>query len=345
MLSINYKIYRIKLKYPFGISRSSNSWYDRLLLSISDGEYVGYGEAAPNIRYGEDISKLVRVLNDGILLPHNIDNQKNVWNYIKPQLKGLKSLEACFDMAIWDIWSKINNTCLIDLLRLNNKKKLQTSFTIALGDSLEISNKLEESRGYNILKVKLGSYKADKAIFKKIRNSTDRLIRVDANEGWDLETALEMSKWLADKNVEFIEQPFPANQIKNTYELKKKSTIPIIADENSISSKDIPKIHKAFDGINIKLMKCGSMEEAISMIKISRKYNLKIMLGCMVETSLGISAIANLVGEVDYADLDGNLLINNDPFKGVQVVRGYLELSKEHGIGFSFNKDMENILI
>ena len=345
MISLNYKTYRINLKYPFGISRSSNTWYDRLLLSLSSRGHVGYGEAAPNPRYGENIDQINRVLNSGILLPKNIDTQKRIWNYIKPQLNGIKSLEACFNMAIWDIWSKMNNICLSELLDLDSTKKLQTSYTISLGTQSEILKKIEDSKEYNILKVKLGSDKRDKAIFRKIRSHTDKLIRVDANEGWDIDTAFEMSKWLADKNVEFIEQPFPANEIKNTYELKKTSNLPIIADENSISSNDIPLIHEAFDGINIKLMKCGSIEEALSMIKIAREYDLKIMLGCMVETSLGISAVSNLIGEVDYADLDGNLLINNDPFKGVQVVDGFLELSKSHGVGAILNQNKENILI
>ena len=133
------------------------------------------------------------------------------------------------------------------------------------------------------------------------------MIRVDANEGWDLETGITMTHWLADNNVEFVEQPFKSSDLNSTAQLRSKSPLPIIADENSLNSQDIPKIEDVFDGINIKLMKCGSLFEAIKMVKMARERNMKIMLGCMIESSVAISAAAHLSPLVDYADLDGNL--------------------------------------
>ena len=220
----------------------------------------------------------------------------------------------------------------------------KTSFTIAIGDMAEIPEKISEADPYDILKVKLGTPDHDKQIMIKIRELTDKLIRVDANEGWDPDTALEMCKWLEDRNVEFVEQPFPADQIGNTAELRQKSPLPLYADENSLNSADIPLIAHAFDGINIKLMKCGSIEEGKRMIDLARKHDMKIMLGCMVESSIGITAAAQLASEVDAADLDGNLLVDNDPYSGVKVKDGRLVFPKGHGLGLSLISNEENLL-
>jgi L-alanine-DL-glutamate epimerase-like enolase superfamily enzyme len=183
----------------------------------------------------------------------------------------------------------------------------------------------------------------DREIINEIRRHTDKLIRVDANEGWNLETAVEFCKWLADQNIEFVEQPFPADQLDDTAALKEKSSLDIYADENSLNSADIPGIAHAFDGINIKLMKCGSLEEGKRMINLAKFHGMKIMLGCMVESSVGITAAAQLAGEVDAADLDGNLLINNDPYRGVIVQNGQIVLPTGKGLGLSVNSENENL--
>ena len=153
-----------------------------------------------------------------------------------------------------------------------------------------------------------------------------------------------MCRWLEDYNIELIEQPFPADEIEKTKLLKNQSSIDIIADENSCNKFDISKIHTAFDGINIKLMKCGSLFEAVDMIKIAKDYNMKIMLGCMIETSVGISAAFQISGEVDFLDLDGNLLINNDPFEGVLAENGVLKGSMKPGIGVVLKNENKNLL-
>ena len=156
-----------------------------------------------------------------------------------------------------------------------------------------------------------------------------------------------MCKWLADHNVEFVEQPFKAQNLGDTAKLRDVSPLPLIADENSIKSSNIPDIAHAFDGINIKLMKCGSLFEAKKLIDLARKYDMKIMLGCMVESSIGITAMSNLSPQVDFADLDGNLLIDNDPYIGVKVVDGKLKLPSGNGLGLTINqkyrKDFGNL--
>ena len=167
---------------------------------------------------------------------------------------------------------------------------------------------------------------------------------MDANEGWQPDTAVQLCKWLADQYVEFIEQPFPADQLNETAALKKMSPLDIYADENSLHSIDIPKIVHAFDGINIKLMKCGSLEEGKRMINMARFHEMKIMLGCMVESSVGITAAAHMAGTVDSADLDGNLLIKNDPYVGIKIEDGFLVLPDGNGLGININSDSSNLM-
>ena len=197
----------------------------------------------------------------------------------------------------------------------------------------------------SILKVKLGTPNNDKEIIRKIRAKTDKLIRIDANEGWDYGMAKNMAFWLADRNVEFIEQPFSAVNLKDTKRLKSISPLPLIADENSISSNDLNGLVDFFDGINIKLMKCGSFDEALKMIGLAKKLKFKIMLGCMVESSVGITAAAHLSSACDFIDLDGNLLIKDDPYDGVKIEDGHLKLSSlKEGLGLNLKQKKFGLL-
>ena len=343
-MEISFTTYRINLHYTFGISRSKNDWYDIVLVYIQDGEIIGRGEAAPSFRYNESTEKILSVLKQNISLPGGDSDRGTLWNHIYPQLQGIKSLEAAFSMALWDWCGQKQKKSVSELLGLNTSSMPLTSFTIAIGELDEIGEKIKEAEPYSILKVKLGTPDMDREIIQEIRQHTDKVIRVDANEGWQTDTALELCKWLADRNIEFIEQPFPAGQLDQTALLRSKSPLDIYADENSLDSADIPQIHEAFDGVNIKLMKCGSIEEGQRMIHLAKFHDMKIMLGCMVETSVGITAAAHLAGEVDAADLDGNLLINNDPYSGVKVVNGRLVLPNEHGIGLALDSQDENLI-
>ncbi len=344
-MNIKFSTYRIKLNHSFGISRSSYDYYDILYFYLVDGNIIGRGEAAPSNRYNESIDKIISILQKGISLPEEYIKKNEIWAHIKPQLMGVRSLEAAANMAIWDWYGQKENKAVYDILKFNVRTLPRTSYTIAIGDIKELDEKIELSLPYSILKVKLGTPKDDKEIIRQIRLKTDKLIRVDANEGWAFDTAKEMSYWLAERNVEFIEQPFPANRLNDTALLREISPLPLYADENSIDSADISKIAGVFDGINIKLMKCGGIDEALVMIKIAKRLNMKIMLGCMIESSVGITAAAQLASEVDAVDLDGNLLINNDPYKGVEVIDGRLKLSSKNiGMGLSLIDKKEDLL-
>ena len=344
-MKLSFTTFRIFLKHPFGISRSSNNWYDIVLLFLQDGNLIGRGEAAPSIRYNESTEKILSVLKRGINIPESENmNLEEMQNFIYPQLENIKSLQAAFSMALWDWWSQKKNMPLWKILGCQNTKSMETSFTIAIGRIEEIERKIIEADPYNILKVKLGTPNNDKKIIKQIRKFTNKIIRVDANEGWDFDVAVEMCNWLADQNVEFIEQPFPAEDLEKSEKLIKLSPIDIYADENSRNVRDIKKIKDSFDGINIKLMKCGSIEEALEMVMLAKNYNLKIMLGCMVETSVGITAAASIVSVVDKVDLDGNLLIKNDPFEGVKVVNGKISLPNTNGLGLKLISKNNSLL-
>ena len=345
-MNLDYTTYRIICSHPFGISRSTHTYYDIVYIYISDGEYIGRGEAAPSVRYDESTNQIITHLKS----IDNIDNNLNLEEgafWCKKNSNGISSLEAALSTAWLDLWTKKNNRRISGYFN-SGKNMLYTSFTIAIGDLDLIPKKIEEAKSYNILKIKLGiNEQHDKNIIKLIRKETDKIIRVDANEGWDLDTGKKMCKWLADHNVEFVEQPFKAQNLGDTAKLRDVSPLPLIADENSIKSSNIPDIAHAFDGINIKLMKCGSLLEAKKMIDLARKYDMKIMLGCMVESSIGITAMSNLSPQVDFADLDGNLLIDNDPYIGVKVVDGKLKLPSGDGLGLTLNqkyrKDFGNL--
>ena len=344
-MKLSYTKYRIQCTHPFGISRSSHDHYDIVYIYLEHDGIIGRCEAAPSGRYDEFTDDITEILDKGINLPQEIDDPEVFSKHIFNQCNGIKSLEVAFSMAILDLWCQQNSYPLYEYLNADPMQAPHTSYTISIGDIDLISEKVNEGAPYSILKVKLGmGVDKDKEIMKAIRLETDKIIRVDANEGWDLETGIEMCQWLSEKGVEFVEQPFKSTNLKDTAELRKKSPLPLIADENSLQSGDIPGIEGIFDGINIKLMICGSLFEALRMIRMARDRDMKIMLGCMIESSIGITAAAHLSPLVDFADLDGNLLINNDPYQGVGVECGKLILPEGNGLGISLNSIDNNLL-
>ncbi len=333
-MQLTYSAYKLNCIHPFGISRSTHDYYDVVYISLKGEGFTGRGEAAPSARYEESAASILSCLKAGLKVPEVMADPISFTNILIGQCRGIKALEAALSMAIMDWWCQFREIPVYKYFGADPDKTPLTSFTISLGDRKLLSQKIEEAGPYSILKVKLGQgIKKDKEIITAIRAETDKLIRVDANEGWDLDSALYMCSWLKDNNVEFVEQPFKARNLADTVKLRRVSPLRLIADENSLTAGDIKSLRQAFDGINIKLMKCGSLFEAMEMIKAARYHGLKIMLGCMVESSLGITAAAHLSPLVDYADLDGNLLINNDPYSGVKVVEGRLVLPTRNGLG------------
>jgi L-alanine-DL-glutamate epimerase-like enolase superfamily enzyme len=249
-------------------------------------------------------------------------------------VQGQRSAEAAVDMALHDLAGKRLGVPLYELLGLDPRGASETSFTIGLAEPEVVEQKVREASAYPILKVKMGS-DDDREVLTAVRDTTMSRIRVDANEGWTPQGALDRLEWLARLGVELVEQPLPADRIEETRELRRRSPLPFYADESVHRARDIPRLVGAFDGINIKLMKCGGLAEATRMIAVARALGMKVMLGCMIESSLGITAAAHLSPLVDTADLDGNLLIEDDPFVGATVEAGRIVLPDGPGLGVS----------
>ena len=332
---IEVKTKQLNLTHTWTISRNSSDFKENVFVKLEKDGIVGYGEAAPNVRYGENAELTTNRINEA----KNIFKKTELFHYIdiKNELDGTILDQSCakaaLDIALMDWIGKSLNVPLYKLWGLNTADTPKTSFSIGIDTPEMIRKKVREAEPYPILKVKVGT-KDDEKIISAVRSVTDKTIRVDANEGWKTkEEALEKIQWLATQGVEFIEQPMPADMIDETAWLRERIEMPIVADEAVKSAADIPKLAKAYDGINIKLMKSGGLLEALRMIGMAKALKMKIMLGCMIESSVGISAAAHLAPYVDWADLDGNLLISNDPFSGVKVVKGNFVFNDKPGLG------------
>ncbi len=333
-MRLRYYPIDLELQHTFTISRSSKNISESVIVELVQDGIIGIGEAAPSERYGETRETVINFLNKiDTSIFDNPFQVEEILNFIKNIDTGNTSAKAAIDIALNDWIGKKLGLPLWKLWGLNKAKTLYTSYTIGI-DSLDvIEKKVKEAEPYKILKVKVG-IPNDEEIIKTIRKITNKPIRVDANEGWkSKELARDKILWLEEQGVELVEQPLPANDLDSTAWVREKVHIPIIADENIISIFDLPKLQGVFDGINIKLMKCTGLRDALKIIHTAHALKMKIMLGCMIESSIGISAAAQLYPLVDYADLDGNLLVINDPYVGVRVENGKLVLNDLPGIG------------
>jgi signal recognition particle-docking protein FtsY len=333
-LNIRYDRFELRLRHPFRTARGSSDIVEIVIVEAEHEGITGYGEASPSSRYNETCDSVVSYLrkidtgklSDPFLIERNV-------RYLESLSDGDAAARAAIDIAMHDWVGKALGRPLHLLWGLSAEDAPVTSFTIGIDAADAITAKVREAEQYPILKIKLGGDN-DEEILRAIRAETDKAIRVDVNEGWDSrEAALEKIKWLEKQGVEFIEQPFPSSRLPATAWLKKQISIPVIADENVVAPSDVPDMRGVFDGINIKLMKCGGLNPAMKMIHTARSMGLKVMLGCMIESSIAVSAAAQLSPLADYADLDGNLLVTNDPFRGVGVEGGRLLLPQSAGIG------------
>ncbi len=334
-IMIEVKTKRLDLAHTWTISRNSSNFKNNVFVKIERNGIVGYGEAAPNVRYGEDHVKTTKRINQAkkIFEENNLFHYVDIKDALDQTITDQSCAKAALDIALMDWIGKAFNLPLYKLWGLDTAKAPLTSFSIGIDTAEVIKQKVREAEPYPILKIKVGTDR-DREIINAVRSVTDKPIRVDANEGWKTkEEALEKIKWLIDQGVEFIEQPMPASMLEETAWLRDKVSIPIIADEAVKTASDIPRLATAYDGINIKLMKAGGLQEALRMIGMAKSLGMKIMLGCMIESSVAISAAAHLAPLVDYADLDGNLLIKNDPFTGVKVDHGKFIYNDKPGLG------------
>lgn len=324
---------RLELFHTFRIARSADDFRDSTIVLLEHEGLEALGEAAPSPRYGQSAESAQRAL---AALPErvlkSIENLDDTLDEASLILGPQKAALAALDIALHDLAAKRRGERLCSMLGLNAADTPVTSYTIGIDSPEVLEIKIQEAAKFPILKIKLG-LENDREIVETVRRLTDRPIRVDVNEGWTREEAIEKLRWLEEKNVELVEQPLPASDLDGMRILAKRTSIPLFADESVQSVEDIPRICDAFQGINIKLMKCGGIREAFRLIEVARAHGMKIMLGCMIESSIGISAAAHLSPLVDFADLDGNILIRNDPAEGVKTVEGKLVIPDRPGIG------------
>jgi L-alanine-DL-glutamate epimerase-like enolase superfamily enzyme len=249
------------------------------------------------------------------------------------RLRGQFAAKSSLDIALFDWVGKKSDLPVYRLLGLDPEDTPITSFTIGIDEPGPTRQKVLEAEPFPILKIKMG-LASDEMSMAAVRDVTQKRIRVDVNEGWkDKETALRKIRWLETQGVEFVEQPMPADMIEETRWLRSRVRLPIFADEAALNAQSLPPLVGAYDGVNIKLDKCGGIQEALRMIHVADSLGLKTMLGCMVASSVNITAAAHLSPLVDYADLDGNLLVSNDPYRGVTVRNGKLILPYGPGLG------------
>ncbi|UCD51045.1 MAG: dipeptide epimerase [Phycisphaerales bacterium] len=326
---------QLDLQHTWTIARNSSDCKHNVFVQIERDGLVGWGEAAPNIRYRENAEKTTAVLDQARIVFETGDwlAYATMRRYWEPITENQTCAGAALDMALLDWVGKKLDVPLYRLFGLDGTQTPVTSFSIGIDAPDVVRRKVAEAAVFPILKIKVG-LDNDAEILRAVRDVTDVPLRVDANEGWkDKHEALERIQWLETLNVELVEQPMPAAMLDGTAWLRERVEMPIIADEAVKRAADIPELATAYDGINIKLMKAGGIQEALHMIHIARALDMKVMLGCMIASSIAITAAAHLSPSVDYADLDGNLLIANDPFNGVTVDHGRLILPDRPGLG------------
>ena len=327
---IRHRALDLRLRHTFRIARGASDIRENLLVELEHDGVAGLGEAAPIKRYGEDRASAAAAVEE--MARRLREPRAFAVAAGGAAVAGQRAAEAAVDMALHDLAARRLGVPLFEMLGLDPARAPQTSFTIGLDAPDVVVRKVREASAYPILKVKMGA-PDDRAVLTAVRDTTDRPIRVDANEGWTGTDALERLDWLARLGVEFVEQPLPADRIEETRALRNRSPLPFYADESVHRAEDIPRLAGAFDGINIKLMKCGGIAEALRMIAVARAHGMKVMLGCMIESSVAITAAAHLSPLVDTADLDGNLLLENDPFVGATVANGRIVLPSAPGLG------------
>ena len=325
----------LRLRHVFRIARGASDTRRNLLVEVEEDGRVGLGEAAPILRYGEDRESAAAAVE--AMAPRLAGVRAFATAAARAAVPGQSSAEAAVDMALFDLAGQRLGVPVYQMLGLDSADTPLTSFTIGLDTPEVVAQKVREAADYPILKVKMGTAE-DRQVLEVVREASTARLRVDANEGWTPEDALERLEWLHGLGVEMVEQPLPAAMIAETRELRRRSPIPFFADESVHRAADIPGLAGAFDGINIKLMKCGGISEALRMIATARAHGMQVMLGCMIESSLGITAAAHLSPLVDAADLDGNLLLASDPYAGATVKAGRLVLPEAPGLGVTARK-------
>lgn len=333
-MKLTFEPYELQLRHAFNLAKFQRTTTPGVQVRLECDGIVGYGEASMPPYLGESVDSVTKFLGSLDLGQFNDPFRiEDIHAYMDSVAPNNRAAKASVDIALHDLLGKIMGQPWYKIWGLNPDNCPNTSFTIGIDTADVVRQKVDEASPYKVIKVKMG-LDNDKELVEIIRSKTDVPICVDANQGWDdKEKALEMCHWLAERNCLFVEQPMPKEKIEETAWIRERSPLPIIADEFLQRLPDVRRASEAYDGINIKLMKSTGMHEAYQMATLARALGMKVMVGCMTETSCAVTAAAQLAPLVDYADLDGNLLIANDLFDGMKIVDGKVTIPDRPGIG------------
>lgn len=318
-MEVSLKKYVLELEHTFSISRESHDFQDSLIVGLSLDGKTGYGEATANPYYKITVASMMEEIKaiESDINDYKLEKPEKFHAFLKE--KGLSNFAICaLDLACHDLYGKILGKPLHEIWGTSTDSYPITNYTIGIDSVEKMVEKMLE-KPWPLYKVKLGTDN-DIEIVKQLRENTDAIFRIDANNAWTPEQTLEFAPQLKELGVEFLEQPLPADNLEGYKQIIDKCVLPIIADESCIVEEDVDKCAGHFTGINIKLTKCGGLTPALRMIKRGKKLGLKVMVGCMTESSVGISAIAQLTPQLDYVDMDGAMLLKHDIAKGIEIL-------------------------
>ena len=325
--------YNLKLKHTFTISRESIDFQPSLIVELKSDSFSGFGEATSNPYYKTTVPVMMQDLEKirSVIEAATNETPSAFWSKIHPYLKHDMFALCALDMAYNDLYARKKGKKLYELWNYTIDKNPLTDYTIGIASIEKMVAKMKELP-WPIYKIKLGT-KEDIAIVKELRKHTNAIFRIDANCGWGIEETINNAIELKKLGVEFLEQPMKADNWEGHKEVFKHSVLPIIADESCILEEDVAKCHNHFHGVNVKLVKCGGLTPGRRMIQEAKKLGLKTMVGCMTESTVGISAIAHLLPQLDYVDMDGALLLAEDIATGVTIDFGKINYSDLNGTG------------
>ena len=332
MAFVSTRAFDLRTAAPFGISRWTHSEFARFAVELRQGDLVGIGEGAPNARYGEDRDRDMELLNE--LAPEiaDLEGPAGIEVYCESLAAGMPALRAGLSAAAWDLAGKQAGEPVWRMLGLA-RPSVRTSYTIAIGAPEDMLAQARAASAFGTLKVKLG-FDGDLELARRLKlELPDTTFRYDANEGWDREQAAAALAVLEDLDAELVEQPLPASDAEGMLWLKERTHIPLLADEAVLTLDDLDAVAEAYDGVVVKLAKTGGIAAAFALVSACTELGLRVLMGCMIESSLGIAAALQIAGLADYVDLDGALLLAEDPFTGIGVDGDLLTASEEPGLG------------
>jgi L-alanine-DL-glutamate epimerase-like enolase superfamily enzyme len=335
-MTCNYYSYNLAFRHPFTISRGTKTHQPTLVVELEHKGLKGYGEAPAISYYHIPVGKMIADLEakKALIQQFALTDPQRYWHYLHHLIPDNPFLVCALDIAAWDLFGKLRQQPLYNLWRLDPEQGPPTDYTIGIDTIEKMVGKMAELP-WPIYKIKLGT-PDDLAIVEALRRHTDAVLRVDANAAWTVEEALQKIPRLADLGVEFVEQPLDRDDWDGMKILYKQSTLPLIADESCVREEDVEACHQHFHGINIKLTKCSGLTPARRMIAKARSLGMKVMVGSMNESSIGSAAIAHLLPELDYVDMDGPLLLSEDLATGLTISAGQVTIPRSPGLGVEF---------